>query len=184
SFSISLFFIAFSNSIAAFLGPGVKPDFVIWPTLIMLVDASVAIPFARLRLERKALRFASGKVVNVFLLLGLNYYFLKFNFDPSVGIGYVFLANLIANFLFVLFFLKTLIAWRPAFERGISGQMISYAYPVMLTGIAGMTNEMFSRLTLDWWLPKDFYQGQTTREALGVFGACYKFAVFMNLGVQ
>ncbi|MBI3481635.1 MAG: polysaccharide biosynthesis C-terminal domain-containing protein, partial [Bacteroidetes bacterium] len=46
------------------------------------------------------------------------------------------------------------------------------------------TNEMFSRLTLEWWLPKGFYPGQTTKEALGVFGACYKFAVFMNLGVQ
>jgi O-antigen/teichoic acid export membrane protein len=62
--------------------------------------------------------------------------------------------------------------------------MFGYAYPVMLTGLAGMTNEMFSRLTLEWWLPKNFYAGQTTQEALGVFGACYKFAVLMNLGVQ
>lgn len=184
SVSLSIIFIAFASPIAASLGEGVKPGFIVWLALIMLIDASTAIPFAKLRLERKALLFASAKIMNVILLLGLNYYFLKINFDPSVGIGYVFLANLIANFLFVLFFLKTLIAWRPAFERGISGQMISYAYPVMLTGIAGMTNEMFSRLTLDWWLPKDFYRGQTTREALGVFGACYKFAVFMNLGVQ
>jgi O-antigen/teichoic acid export membrane protein len=47
-----------------------------------------------------------------------------------------------------------------------------------------MINEMFSRLSLDWWLPENFYPGQTSGYALGVFGACYKYAVFMNLAVQ
>jgi O-antigen/teichoic acid export membrane protein len=62
--------------------------------------------------------------------------------------------------------------------------MIKYAYPIMFTGVAGMTNEMFSRLTLEWWLPKGFYPGRSEEHALGVFGACYKFAVLMNLAVQ
>jgi O-antigen/teichoic acid export membrane protein len=184
SISLSVFFIAFSTQLAGFLGTNVKPSYIVWLTLIMLIDASTAIPFAKLRLERKALLFALAKVVNVLILIGLNYYFLKINFDPSVGIGYVFLANLIANAFFVLFFIKTLVSWRPAFDKEISMQMFHYAYPVMLTGVAGMTNEMFSRLTLEWWLPKNFYGDQTTQEALGVFGACYKFAVFMSLGVQ
>ena len=184
SVSISIFILSFSSSIANVLGSGVKPEYIIWLTLVMLIDAGVAIPFARLRLERKAALFAAAKVVNVILLLGLNYYFLKINFNPAVGIGYVFAANLIANSFFILFFLKTLFSWRPAFDKEISGQMFQYAYPVMLTGLAGMTNEMFSRFTLEWWLPKNFYAGQTNEDALGVFGACYKFAVFMNLGVQ
>jgi O-antigen/teichoic acid export membrane protein len=54
----------------------------------------------------------------------------------------------------------------------------------MLTGVAGMTNEMFSRITLEWWLPDHFYNTFTKKDALGVFGACYKFAVLMNLGIQ
>src|SRR5260370_26544096 len=169
SFALSALLIGFSNNIAVSLGEGVKPDFIVWLALIMLIDASTAIPFAKLRLERKALLFASAKVLNVALLLGLNYYFLKINFDPSVGIVYVFLANLIANFFFVLFFLKTLLSCRPAFDKEILGQMFRYAYPIMLMGLAGMTNEMFSRLTLEWWLPKDFYAGQTTQVALDVF---------------
>jgi len=182
--SLSILFIVFAGPIAASIGPNVKAEYIIWLSAIMLIDASTAIPFAKLRLERKALLFASGKVTNVALLFGLNYYFLKINFNPSIGIGYVFFSNLIANSFFVLFFLRTLLSWRPAFDRKISGQMFGYAYPVMLTGLAGMTNEMFSRLTLEWWLPQNFYSGQTTQEALGVFGACYKFAVLMNLGVQ
>jgi O-antigen/teichoic acid export membrane protein len=54
----------------------------------------------------------------------------------------------------------------------------------MITGVAGMINEMFSRTMLDWWLPENFYENTTREEAGGIFGACYKFAVFMNLGIQ
>lgn len=184
SVSLSALLIVFARQIAASIGTGVKAEHIVWLSIIMLIDASTAIPFAQLRLERKAFLFASAKVTNVVLLFGLNYYFLKISYDPSVGIGYVFFSNLIANSFFLLFFLKTLLRWRPAFDKEISGQMFRYAYPVMLTGLAGMTNEMFSRLTLEWWLPQNFYRGQTTQEALGIFGACYKFAVLMNLGVQ
>lgn len=184
SVPLSVLFIAFSQPIAASLDIARHPEFIVWLTLIMLTDAAVAIPFAQLRLQKKALQFALFKIVNVLVLVGLNYYFLKFNYDPSLNIGYVFLANLIANGLFILFFLPTLLQWRPAYDKTISPAMLQYAYPVMLTGVAGMTNEMFSRTMLDQWLPKNFYGNITNQEAGGIFGACYKFAVLMNLGIQ
>ena len=118
------------------------------------------------------------------ILIGLNIYFLKFAYDPAVGIGYIVLANLIANSFFIFFFAGTLIAWRPAFDKAFSPSMISYAYPIMITGLAGMTSEMFSRQTLDWWLPPDFYPGQSSKYALGVFSACYKLSVLMGLAIQ
>ncbi len=181
--SLSFVLLLFANPIAASLQIS-NPQFITWLTLTMLIDAVVAIPFARLRLEKKAMLFATIKIINVLTLIGLNFYFLKLNFNPNVGIGYVFLANLIANALFLLFFIKTIISWRPAWDRSISPQMFHYAWPVMLTGVAGMINEMFSRSMLDWWLPENFYAGVTRKEAGGIFGACYKFAVFMNLGIQ
>lgn len=184
SLGLTFIFILFADSIATGLNIPNHPEFITWLALTMLIDAIVAIPFARLRLEKKAWLFAFAKIINVLILIGLNYYFLKMNYDPNVGIGYVFLANLIANALFILFFIKTLIAWRPSWDKSISPQMLQYAYPVMITGIAGMINEMFSRNMLDWWLPENFYEGITPEEAGGIFGACYKFAVFMNLGIQ
>ncbi len=184
SVPLSVLFIAFSQPIAASLDIAQHPEFIVWLTLIMLTDATVAIPFAQLRLQKKALQFALFKIVNVLVLVGLNYYFLKFDYDPSINIGYVFLANLIANALFILFFLRTLLQWRPAYDRSITPAMLQYAYPVMLTGVAGMTNEMFSRTMLDQWLPKNFYGNISNQEAGGIFGACYKFAVLMNLGIQ
>jgi len=184
SLLLSIIFIVFSSPIASALTIDAHPEFIIWLTLTMFVDALVAIPFARLRLEKKALVFAAAKIFNVLVLIGLNFYFLKINFDPSIGIGYVFLANLIANSFFILFFFKIIITWRPAWDKDITPHMLSYAYPVMITGVAGMINEMFSRSMLDWWLPENFYSNTTREEAGGIFGACYKFAVFMNLGIQ
>jgi len=184
SVPLSVIFIVFSEPIAVSLGAGNHSEYIVWLTLIMLTDAAVAVPFAQLRLQKKALQFALFKIVNVLVLLVLNYYFLKIDYDPSINVGYVFLANLIANALFILFFLRTLLQWRPAYDKTISPTILQYAYPVMLTGVAGMTNEMFSRLTLEWWLPNDFYKNATKEDALGIFGACYKFAVLMNLGIQ
>jgi O-antigen/teichoic acid export membrane protein len=180
----SIIFISFSSLVASRLGQANHQEFVIWLTLIMLIDAAVAIPFAQLRLQKKAKLFAVAKIVNVLVLIALNYYFLKFAYRPSVGIGYVFLANLIANSFFLVFFFKSLITWRPQWDTNLSPAMLRYAYPVMLTGLAGMTNEFFSRTTLSYWLPPNFYGSVSNQEALGIFGACYKFAVFMNLGIQ
>lgn len=181
---ISLLFILQAKPIASTLGIPNHVNLVIWLAIILLVDAVVAIPFARLRLEKKASQFAVGKIINVVLLVGLNIYFLKFAYNPEMGVGYVVLANLIANSFYLLFFARTLLSWRPTFDRVISNAMLSYAYPIMLMGLAGMTNEMFSRLTLEWWLPENFYPDQSSEYALGVFGACYKFAVLMSLAVQ
>ncbi len=184
SLFLSITFIGFSSPIASALGQSTHREFIIWLVMVMLIDAVVAIPFAQLRLAKRAKQFAIYKMVNVGILMGLNYYFLKINYDPGVGIGYVFLANLIANAFFVLFFLRTLLSWRPAWDPSLSPEMIKYSYPIMLTGLAGMTNEFFSRTTLEYWLPPGFYKDMTNKEALGVFGACYKFAVLMNLGIQ
>jgi len=162
--------------------PG-RANLIIWLVIVMFMDAVVAIPFARLRLEGKATQFVIGKLANVFIMVGLNVYFLKFAYDPSMGVGYVMLANMAANLFYFAFFARTLFSWRPIFDRSISTAMFSYAYPVMITGIAGMTNEMFSRITLEWWLPENFYSDQSSAYALGIFGACYKFAMLMGLTV-
>jgi O-antigen/teichoic acid export membrane protein len=184
SLFLSIILIVSANPIAEAMDIPGRANLIIWFVIIMFVDAVVAIPFARLRLQKKPVQFAIGKLVNIAILIGLNLYFLKVAYDPSVGIGYVVLANLIANAFYLLFFIKTLFSWRPSFDKTVSGSMLSYAYPIMITGLAGMTNEMFSRQTLDWWLPEDFYSGQTPKYALGIFSACYKLAVLMSLAIQ
>ena len=181
---LSLFFVALAGPIASSINiPGHK-DYIVWLTGIVVIDALVAIPFARLRLEKKAWTFAIFRITNVLVIVILNFYFLKFNYDPEIGVAYVFLINLLANAMYLVFFAPVLFRWRPAVDRRMFSDMLVYAFPIMLTGLAGTTNEMFSRITLRVWLPENFYPGRSSAYALGVFGANYKFAVFMNLAIQ
>ncbi len=180
----SVVFVLFSSSIANALNVPGHENYLVWLTFILFIDNVVSIPFARLRLQKKAVQFALFRISNVAVLTGLNLYFLYVIFDPQVGISYIFMANLIANALYLVFFFKTLTRWRPTYDREVFPSMVRYAYPVMIMGLAAMTNEFFSRLALKKWLPENFYPRESSEYALGVFGACYKFSVLMNLAVQ
>ncbi|MEI9917258.1 MAG: polysaccharide biosynthesis C-terminal domain-containing protein [Bacteroidota bacterium] len=176
--------ILLSGPIAGWLGVKGHSDFIIWLAAIMFIDNISSLPFSRLRLERKPIRFAIYRIANIAVVIGLNLYFLFVIYDPSIGIGYVFLAMLIANSMYLLFFFKTFIQWRPVYDREITSSMLSYSYPVVLTGLLGTTNEFFSRISLEKWLPEGFYPGRSSAFAVGVFGAAYRFAVLMNLAVM
>lgn len=184
SIVLSLLFILGATPIVNHLHMQGHEIYIYWLSAIMFIDAVVAIPFARLRLQRKGKVFAIGKLVNVGIVVGLNIYFLVIAYQPSRGVEFVFLANLLANLFYVALLWRSLASWRPAIDPQITRALLSYGYPVMLMGLAGMTNEMFSRVTLEAWLPPGFYEGQTSKYALGIFGACIKFAVLMNLAVQ
>lgn len=177
--TLLLLFWGWSSSSGAVTFGG--PRLLLFAGLTLLVDAICALPFARLRLQNRAKEFATLKVLNVAVLVGLNFWFLTFQ-EPSTD--NVFLANLLANALYLIFFFRTLLAWRPMWSPVLSPTMFKYAWPIMLTGLAGMTNEMFSRISIDSWLPKDFYPGKSSDYVQGVFGACYKFAILMSLVVQ
>lgn len=175
--------ILFADPIARGLGVGDHPDFIVWLAVIMFIDNLASLPFSRLRLENKTLRFAIYRISNVVVVVALNLYFLFVIYDESVGIGYIFLAMLIANSMYILFFLKTFLQWRPVYDREITSSMLSYSFPIVLTGLLGTTNEFFSRVSLERWLPDGFYEGRTSAYAVGVFGACYRFAVLMQIAV-
>jgi O-antigen/teichoic acid export membrane protein len=176
--------IVFAQPVANSLGVGDHPDFIVWLAIIMFIDNISALPFARLRLERRPIRFAIYRTTNVVIVIALNLFFLFIVYDPTVGIGYIFLAMLIANSVYILFFLKTFLQWRPVYDREITSSMLSYSYPIVITGLVGSTNEFFSRLALRQWLPEGFYPGRTSDFAVGVFGASIRFAVLLNLATM
>ncbi|MFC2080668.1 lipopolysaccharide biosynthesis protein [Bacteroidota bacterium] len=68
----------FSDNIASFLGYGDRPEFILWIGIIVGVDAFTSIPFARLRWENKAVKFAAIRIASVALNIGMNFTFLYF----------------------------------------------------------------------------------------------------------
>ncbi|WBL41635.1 lipopolysaccharide biosynthesis protein [Algoriphagus halophytocola] len=170
-----------------------------WTALILCFDSILAIPFAKLRLENKALIFAGAKIINILLnvffnlLLIVGFPYLIANgiitegflgYRSDWGVEYILLSNLLANGLIIPF-----VWWKAGFfrfqlEGTILNPMWAYSFPLLFMGLAGVTNELLSRLLFEYVLPPNFYAGLSAREAGGVFGANFKLAILMNLVIQ
>jgi O-antigen/teichoic acid export membrane protein len=195
--------LSFAQPIAGSIGYEGNALFIRWFALILAIDAIVAIPFARLRYEGKAVWFASAKLINIGANIGFNLFFLSVCpyvlrgeglgflyplvskvYNPDFGVEYVFLSNLLANALLLLFLGKVLMRVRWSWNLPLLSEMWRYAYPLLFTGLAFVTNEMLSRVMLRHWLPEGFYGDKSNLAAVGIFGAVYKLAMLISLGIQ
>lgn len=172
------------------------PEYVLWFAIILTLDAMTAIPFARLRAENKAFRFAGIKVIEIMVTILLSLFFIVYCpkaleqnpdswisriYDPAIGIGYIFIANLLASvfkFLLLMPQFKGL-AW--GFDRQLFGRMLRYSLPMVVIGFAGIVNEMLDRALLKYLLP---YDEPTNLKMLGIYSACYKLSILMSLFIQ
>ncbi|MEM6644003.1 MAG: polysaccharide biosynthesis C-terminal domain-containing protein [Bacteroidota bacterium] len=199
SLFLSGFLWIFSVNISELIGNPGSHRFIRWLALILGIDAVVAIPFAKLRQDGKALMFASFKLINIVLNISFNLFFillcpwliarhpnhfLASIYDSTLGIGYVFLSNLFANATYLFLFIPIWKGVRIYFNGPEWKRLIKYAAPILVIGLAGVTNEMLSRAILKYRLPEAFYASYTNLEILGIFGACYKLSVFMTLAIQ
>lgn len=173
------------------------PEYVRWFALILGFDAIAAMPFSRLRQLQKALQFAGIKLLNIGLNIGLNLFFLllcpwliennqltaltDLIYDPQIGVGYIFLSNLLANGITLLFLL-------PHFPRTFAGfdfttwrSMFVYSLPLVFAGMAGMVNETIDRVLLKYLLP---LSREEALHEVGVYGAVYKLAMLMSIFTQ
>jgi len=198
-FISSLFFIVLTRIMSLpfsrILGYTENPEYIIWIGIIVGVDAFTAIPFARLRWENRAAKFALIKIAGVVLNIGLNFMFLlllpslvdqgsttwlvKF-YNPEIGVGYVFVSN-VASSLFTLVLLSgTIISVKPVFDRKLWVNMIGYSFPLLISGLAGTVNEALDRVLLKHLLQDP----DSSLAQLGIYGANYKIAVLMTLFIQ
>jgi len=179
--------LTFQNSIAQFIDIKVEYiNLVIW---ILLLDALVIIPFAWLRANAKPMKYALIKILNVVINLGLNLFLLLWLKDlaidslvfesiyrPNFEVNYIFIANLVASGVTLLLMLPFYFKVKFVFNKSLWKQMMRYAFPVLIAGIAFSVNETFDRILLDKLLPEDI-----AKTEIGMYSACYKLALFMML---
>jgi O-antigen/teichoic acid export membrane protein len=179
------------KTIAEWLRYSNGAEFVVWCILIVATDAICAIPFAKLREENKSRRFALLKLTNIFINLFLNFFFIglcKYHFDhqtgsywaswynPQIGIGYAFVANLVANLVVMLLLLPEFRRIKYGFDFSLWKRMIVYALPLLVVGLAGMVNETLDRILLKYLLPAGISMTE-----VGIYGACYKISILMTI---
>ncbi len=196
SISFAIIFTLASGPIAAAMDYPNHPEYITWFAWILALDALSALPFARLRLQNKPLRFAMVRLASIGVNVTLNLFFLYFAknafdsgetswmascYDPNIGVGYIFIINLISSII-------TLVLLLPAF-RGLSAgfsaetwkRMVSYGLPLVVVGFAGIINETLDRALMKYLLPHD---QDTNMYQLGIYGANYKLAMLMTIFIQ
>ena len=195
--SILFLFIASNHSqnIANLLHVPEHPNFINWLVWILILDVLTTLPFAKLRVCDRAWRFAFIRLTNITVNIGLNLFFyllcpyllkqeialeiINGVYDPNVGIGYIFISNLIASSVMLILLSPEIFKLKFSFDFQIWKKMIKYGFPLLIGGLAYVTNEMVDRLLLEYLLPAD-----TATAQVGIYSACYKVAVFMSLFIQ
>ena len=173
---VILMFIS-SSEIANWIGYTGHTEYIQWFAIIIALDAVSSISFARLREENKAKRFVLIRLVNIFMNIGLNLYFIVY---LEFGIEYIFLANLIASSITLVMLLPEMINSSWSFDKILWKNMMIYALPLLIAGLAGMTNETIDRILLKHLLPNP----DIAASEIGLYGAFYKLSIIMTIFIQ
>ena len=201
-FSSSILFIGiailFSSSIATSIKLSGHPEYIVWFAIILGMDATANIAFAKLREQNKAKRFAIIKSINITIWIFLNVFFIAVCrtvhqnpnsifysivekiYDPKIGVGYIFISNLIASGITLLLLLPDMLRIRFNFDSPIWKRMMWYAMPLLIAGMAGMVNETMDRILLTYLIHPD----AVAMEQAGIYGACYKISIIMTVFIQ
>jgi O-antigen/teichoic acid export membrane protein len=167
----------------------IDADYIVLVLWILFFDALVIIPFAYLRAMGKPIKYTVLKLLNVVLNLGLNIVLLLFLkswaesstfwttfYRPNFEVHYIFIANLVASGVTFLTLISFYFKLKYNFDAKLWKQMLRYAFPVLIAGIAFSVNETFDRILLERLLPDNL-----AKDAIGTYSACYKLALFMML---
>ncbi len=183
------------TSVSRALGYEEHPEFVGMMGCIVAVDAFCCIPFAFLRYQRKALRFAFLKLLNIFLNIILVLFFLlacpwlEGHAPSSVGwfyesdyqVGYIFVANAAGTLVTLLLLIPDMLpGLREKANFGLLRQMLRYSFPILILGIAGIFNQTADKILF----PFLFEDKEMANAQLGIYGACFKIAVVLVMFTQ
>lgn len=181
--------------ISSLIDYGSHPEYIGMMAGIVAVDAFCCIPFAFLRYQGRAVRFASIKLLNIFLNIILVIFFLVVSpwlyehvpglvswfYVPGYQVGYIFIANVITTAVTFLLLIPDMI---PGLREKVSlvllKQMLKYSFPILILGLAGIFNQTADKIVF----PFLFDDKEYATSQLGIYGACFKVAVVMVMFIQ
>lgn len=159
---------------------------------ILALDTISIIPFAYLRVTGRPLKYAAIKLINVGIIVAINLLFLKFvplflaegkslpallvnNYEQIDKVNFIFIANIVGSAISFLLLLPYLLKFKFDFDFKLLQKILTYSWPIMVAGLAYVINE-----NLDKFLIKRLIGDYE----MGIYSACYKLAIFMNLYIM
>ncbi|MBR3455894.1 MAG: lipopolysaccharide biosynthesis protein [Bacteroidaceae bacterium] len=168
---------AFLRPVSSFLGYAEHPSWVWAMATTVAIDAFSCIPFCYLRYQKRPIKFATLKLLNILILITLNIiYFVGFKGkDP----GFTFYINLTASTLLLLALGKEVMGIRSGFDSQLVRRMFSYSWPILVLGIAGILNQTADKIIFPF-----VYDGDDVHKQLGIYGGASKIAMIMAMITQ
>jgi O-antigen/teichoic acid export membrane protein len=187
----------FKNTFAGFAGLTEDPQLIELTIVVIALDTLTTIPFAKLRLEGRPIKYAFIRICSILLNIAATVFFLSYcpkilndNSNSWIGffyrtdinpVTYIIIANILSSGLTLLLLMGQIGEIRVHFNIRLWKEMMIYSLPLIIVGMGGMINETFDRLMLNWWVP-----GSTTfkEEQVGIYSACYKLSLLISLFIQ
>ena len=178
---LSLLFVAlvllFISPISLVMGYADHPQYVWVMAVTVAIDAFSCIPFSYLRYQKKAIKFASLKLLNIVMNITMNVVY--FAFMDGKDVGYAFYINLACSAILLLCLIRELTGFRWLFDKALFRRMFSYSWPILVLGIAGILNQTADKILFPY-----IYDGSDAHAQLGIYGAASKIAMIMAMITQ
>ena len=173
-----LMIFGFIGPISQALGYEHHHEYLLMMAVVVALDALQAIPFSYLRYQKRAIRFASLKLLFIAMNIALNlFYFVVLG---KTTVFYVFFINLICTSFITLFFLPDLFRIEWKFDGKLFSTMLSYSWPILILGIAGILNQVADKIIF----PLVYPDKEQANVLLGDYGSCVKIAMIMAMITQ
>ena len=152
-----------ADSIAAYLQLNGHKEYIVFVIGIVALDTLAVLPFSKLRHEGRPQKFAVIKITNILINVLLVVFFLQICkpafengqkniwancYNPSIGIGYVFVAQLMASGLTILLLQKEFRTFQFKIDTQLIKDIFIYSSPLIIVGFGGMINETIDRLMI------------------------------------
>ena len=173
-----LLIFGFIGPISEALGYSEHPDYLLMMAVVVALDALQAIPFSYLRFQKRAIRFASLKML--FILLNITLNVVYFVLLGKTSVFYVFFINLLCTGLITFFFVPDLFRIQWKFDGLLLRRMLSYSWPILILGIAGILNQVADKIIFPLVYPDE----EQANVLLGDYGSCVKIAMIMAMITQ
>ena len=192
--SLTILLLLFRKDFAELISLKNHPEYITWSAFIIAFDALSTIAFAKLRQDGRPVKYASVRIAGILINIALTVYFLSicpalakknpnsiflFFYDKNIGVGYVFIANLVQSVITFLLLSKEFFSFHWKFNGPLWKEIMLYSLPLLIAGFGGMINETFDRIMLGWWSTAPDPKAQ-----VGIYGGCYKLSLLITLFIQ
>jgi O-antigen/teichoic acid export membrane protein len=167
---------------------------VIYFVLILSFDVLSAIPFAKLRIDERPIKFMVIKLLGIAINIFINVFYLVLCrklydagsesffasiYNPDYALDYVLIANLVGSGITLLILLPEILKVNPQFDFSLLKRLFKYSFPILLIGLAGQLNDQIGNILI----PK-LINDPNPMSQLGIYGANFKLSVLMVLFIQ